>query len=211
MENNSTTAEELKTIRTIMEESTKFLSLSGFAGVFMGLAAIAGAIAAHIFILDGGNIKLTEYYRSLTLENGVIMPWNMIIIAMVVLIVSIIIAYSFSLAKAKKSGMKILSPVSRRLLVNLMIPLVSGGLFVIILMLQSHFQLIIPSLLIFYGLALINAGKFTYSEVFYLGVIEIVTGLISAFFPAQGLIFWSMGFGIVHILYGLFMYRKYEA
>jgi hypothetical protein len=139
------------------------------------------------------------------------MPWNMIIIAMVVLIVSIIIAYSFSLAKAKKSGMKILSPVSRRLLVNLMIPLVSGGLFVIILMLQSHFQLIIPSLLIFYGLALINAGKFTYSEVFYLGVIEIVTGLISAFFPAQGLIFWSMGFGIVHILYGLFMYRKYEA
>jgi hypothetical protein len=81
----------------------------------------------------------------------------------------------------------------------------------VILLIHNINQLIIPGLLIFYGLALVNAGKFTYNEVFYLGIIEIITGLISAFFPSYGLIFWAWGFGILHIVYGLFMYRKYEA
>ena len=65
--------------------------------------------------------------------------------------------------------------------------------------------------LIFYGLALLNAGKFTYGEIFYLGILEIITGLIAALLPSQGLIFWIVGFGILHIVYGLVMYRKYEA
>jgi len=66
-------------------------------------------------------------------------------------------------------------------------------------------------LLIFYGLALVDAGKFTYGEVFYLGILEIITGLVSAFFPSLGLFFWIFGFGVLHVIYGLVMYRKYEA
>jgi hypothetical protein len=79
------------------------------------------------------------------------------------------------------------------------------------LILQHNTQLIIPCFLIFYGLGLVNAGKFTFGEIYYLGILEIITGLISAFIPGRGLIFWIFGFGILHIIYGLAVYRKYEA
>ena len=94
---------------------------------------------------------------------------------------------------------------------NLLIPLATGGVFVFVLLLQNNLQLLVPVFLIFYGLALVNAGKFTFGEIFYLGILEIITGLISAFFTGWGLIFWIFGFGILHIIYGLVMYRKYEA
>ncbi len=112
--------------------------------------------------------------------------------------------------KAKQSGKSFWTPVSKRLLVSLLIPLLAGGLFAFVLITRNQFFLVIPAFLIFYGLALTGAGKFTYDEVFYLGILEIITGFLSAAFPEQGLLFWTLGFGILHIIYGVFMYRKYE-
>jgi hypothetical protein len=89
--------------------------------------------------------------------------------------------------------------------------LVAGGVFIVALVYQNNLGLVIPCFLIFYGLALVNAGKFTAGEVFYLGLLEIITGLSSAFFPGRGLIFWIFGFGVLHIIYGLVMFRKYGA
>jgi hypothetical protein len=120
-------------------------------------------------------------------------------------------SFYFSVKKAKKDGKNFWTPISKRLLINLLIPLVSGGVFVIVLLLQNQIQLIVPCFLIFYGLALVNAGKFTFGEIFYLGILEIIIGLVSAFFPGWGIIFWIIGFGILHIVYGLAMFRKYEA
>jgi len=210
MEKNNESAEELKTIRKIMEESTKFLSLSGLSGVFPGLFAITGAVIAYFLILDSGSIRYPADFGNLPGNEAVTVKWRMVIDALSVLFLSLAAAVYFSFRKAKRSGKNIWTPVSRRLLVNLLIPLITGGLFILILMIQDYIQLIIPGLLIFYGLALINAGKFTYREVFYLGILEIITGLASVFSPAQGLIFWIFGFGILHIIYGLFLYRKYE-
>jgi hypothetical protein len=123
----------------------------------------------------------------------------------------VIFAFYFSIKKARKEGKTIMTPTSKRMLINLLIPLVTGGAFVILLILQKNFQLIIPCFLIFYGLALVNGGKFTFGEIYYLGICEIITGLLSAFIPDLGLIFWIFGFGILHIIYGLALYRKYEA
>ncbi|HUX95736.1 MAG TPA: hypothetical protein VMV47_08385 [Bacteroidales bacterium] len=210
MEKNLTTADDLKTIRKIMEESTKFLSLSGFSGVLLGLFAIAGALFAYLFILDKGSIKFDEYIRGISVKATSAITLQLMIDACSVLILSLLSAFYFSFIKAKRSGKSMWTPVSKRLLINLLIPLVTGGTFVLILLFQNQIQLIIPGLLIFYGLALVNAGKFTYDEIFYLGILEIITGLISAFFLARGLVFWILGFGILHIVYGIFMYRKYE-
>jgi hypothetical protein len=102
------------------------------------------------------------------------------------------------------------TPVSKRLLISMLIPLVTGGIFIIILYIQNQWMLVVPAMLLFYGLALVNASKFTYSEVFYLGLIEILTGLLCTIFPVYGLVFWCFGFGLLHIGYGLTMYRKYE-
>jgi hypothetical protein len=191
MENNSKSIEDIKTIRKIMEESSRFLSLSGFSGVFTGAFAIAGALVA--------------YFLPLTLR------WQFFLDATIVLTLSILVSFYLSLKKARHEGKNFWTPVSKRLLINLFIPLATGGIFVLALLIQNLVLLIIPCFLVFYGLALVNAGKFTYGEIFYLGLLEIVTGLISAFFPAFGLVFWIIGFGILHIIYGLVMYRKYEA
>jgi hypothetical protein len=126
-------------------------------------------------------------------------------------VLSVLFSLWFSIKKTKRDGKKFWTPISRRLLINLLIPLTTGGVFIFVLLLQNNIQLIVPCFLIFYGLALVNAGKFTFGEIFYLGLLEIITGLVSAFVPGWGMIFWIFGFGILHIIYGLAMYRKYEA
>jgi len=211
MENNSKSIEDIRTIRRIMEESSRFLSLSGLSGVFAGAFAIAGALVAYFLILKSGSIHYDEYFRSLSVKETTTIRWQLIADAVIVLSLAIMSAVSLSLRKAKRAGKNFWTPVSKRLLINLLIPLISGGIFIIILLFQNHIQLIVPGMLIFYGLALVSAGKFTYNEIFYLGIIEIIAGLVSAFFPERGLLFWILGFGILHIIYGLVMYRKYES
>jgi MFS family permease len=187
--------DDLKAIRKIMEESSRFLSLSGLSGVFAGVTAIAGALIAYSLIKHNDSPALR---------------WQLIAVAGGVLIISVLFAIYFSLKKARREGKSFWTPVSRRLLTNLLIPLITGGIFVILLMLQNHIQLIIPCFLIFYGLALVNAGKFTFGEVYYLGIFEIILGLMATVVPGYGLIFWILGFGVLHIIYGLVMFRKYE-
>ena len=210
MKSDTKSIEDIKAIRKIMEESSRFLSLSGLSGVFAGVTAIAGALVAYFFILDNGSIHYDEYFRSLSAKEIFSLRWQLIADAALVLVLSILFSLYFSIKKAKRDGKNFWTPVSKRLLINLLIPLVTGGVFIIVLLLQNHIQLIVPGFLIFYGLALVNAGKFTFGEIFYLGILEIITGLVSAFVPGWGLIFWIFGFGILHIIYGLAMYRKYE-
>jgi len=199
MKNDSKSIEDIKAIRKIMEESSRFLSLSGLSGIYAGVTAIAGALVAYFFILNSGSIKEPLAIR-----------WQLIADASIVLVLSVLFSLYFSLKKARRDGKNVLTPISKRLLLNLMIPLATGGIFVIMLLIHNYIQLIVPCFLIFYGLALVNAGKFTFGEVYYLGVLEIITGLVSAFVPGRDLLFWIIGFGILHIIYGLLLYRKYE-
>ena len=210
MENNSKSVEDIKAIRKIMEESSRFLSLSGLSGVFAGITAIAGALIAYFFILDNGSIHYDEYFRSLSAKETLVLTWQLMGDAVSVLLLSVLFAFYFSIKKARRDGKNFRTPISKRLFINLLIPLATGGVFIIVLLHQNLPLLIVPSFLIFYGLALVNAGKFTFGEIFYLGILEILTGLLSAFIPGWDLIFWIFGFGILHIIYGLAMFRKYE-
>lgn len=193
-----------------MEESSRFISLSGLSGVFAGITAIAGAFVAFFLILDNGSIHLDDYFRSLTEQEIFSLRWQLIADAALVLVISVLFALYFSVRKAKRDKKNVWTPVSKRFLINLLVPLVTGAVFILVLLYQNNIQLIVPCFLIFYGLALVNACKFTFSEIFYLGILEIITGLVSAFVPGWGLIFWIFGFGLLHIIYGLVMYRKYE-
>jgi hypothetical protein len=211
MKNDTKSIEDIKVIRRIMEESSRFLSLSGLAGLFAGITAVAGALVAYFVILQNGNIKYADNLMSLSEQNARVVRWELLADALIVLIISVMVTLYFSIKKAKKEGKNFMTPISKRLLINFLIPLVTGGIFAVVLITQNNIQLIIPCFLIFYGLALVNAGKFTFGEISYLGVLELVIGLVSAFIPAWGLIFWILGFGLLHIIYGLAMYRKYEA
>jgi hypothetical protein len=119
-------------------------------------------------------------------------------------------AFFFTWIKSKKQGIPLWGFASYRLLINVAIPMVAGGIFCIKLIESGNFSLIAPATLIFYGLALLNASKYTYNEIRYLGISILVLGFINCWNTGYGLYFWGFGFGVLHILYGFYMWYAYE-
>jgi len=202
--------EDLQTIREIMERSSKFLSLSGLSGIFAGICALIGASVAWFFILDSGHVQYDEYMRIPGGWSTSGIRFYLALDAMLVLGIAALGAYFFSQRKARKAGQKFWTKTTQRLLVHLMIPLVSGGIFTLILVFRNNLELVTSVMLIFYGLSLVNAGKFTFDELHYLGLTEIVLGILAGVFINHGLIFWTIGFGLMHIIYGAVMYYRHE-
>lgn len=201
--------EDLQAIREIMERSSKFISLSGLAGVFAGICALTGAAFAWYFTRDYGFLSCLNF----SLGNGPVSPnclQYLFIDAFLVLVLAFGGAVYFSHRKAKKAGQPSWNKVSQQMLMHLFIPLISGGLFLLVLLYWKLSGLLVPVMLIFYGLALVNAGKFTFGEIQTLGLIQILLGILAGFIPEYGLIIWSIGFGLMHILYGSIMYYRYD-
>ena len=202
---------ELREIRQLMERSSTFLSLSGLAGIIVGILAIASVVVACVLIgcsptqpgiypFNAVQDKATEttYYLLLFSDFAI------------VLIVSLFTGVFFAMRKAKKKGFPIWDAQASRLLINMLIPLCVGGFYCMILFYHGHYALIAPSTLIFYGLALINASKYTLNDIRYLGIMEVIVGLLASVFLQYGLLFWAFGFGILHIIYGTKIYFKHE-
>jgi hypothetical protein len=211
MKTNSTNPkEDIQAIREIMERSSKFLSLSGLSGIFAGVCALIGAAVAWFIILDSGQVQYNEYLCSVGASPFNQVSINLGIDALIVLMAAILGAFYFSYRKAQRSGQKLWTNSTRRLLAHLLIPLVSGGVFALILVLRNNIELVASVTLIFYGLALVNAGKFTLGEIHYLGLTEIALGILAGIFVHHGLLFWVFGFGVMHIVYGTVMYYRHE-
>ena len=187
-------------IRSMMERSSKFLSLSGWAGIMAGFYSLAGAwIAYSYFGFDPDEIS----YSSPELTK-------VIALALGILVTALVTAIYFSWSKANKKGEKIWNSTSRRLLASMAVPLAAGGILIILLLMKGLIGLVPPLMLIFYGLALYNAGNYTIKEVKIMGFIQLILGLISSWFVEYGLLLWASGFGMVHLIYGIYMYFRYE-
>ncbi|CAN5144504.1 hypothetical protein BH09BAC3_BH09BAC3_24960 [soil metagenome] len=197
---------DIASIRSIMEKSGKFISLSGMSGILAGIYALCGAVAGYFVV----HYPISPFHYRVYSVVGADTLWKLILIAAAVLGASIVTGLFLSQRKAKKSATSLWSATSRQLFVNLAIPLITGGIFILIILYEGHFGLAAPASLIFYGLALIHASQNTYDEVRYLGFSEIGLGLISAVLPGYGLLFWALGFGVLHILYGGILYNKYD-
>lgn len=207
MTNQEEQLNTLSDIRKMMDRSSRFISLSGLSGVFAGLVGLIGAYLAH---------NELNHYFSGTNNYGVDAELNiefkLIKIGVSVLIIAIAGGLLFTYRQSRKKKLPIWDKTAKTLFVNLAIPLLAGGLFIIALLLNhpNSYGLIAPSCLIFYGLALVNASKYTYTDIRFLGICEIVLGIIALFNVGYGLYFWAFGFGVLHIFYGLIMYFKYE-
>lgn len=212
--NSSHPIETLQEIRSMMERSSRFISLSGLSGVMAGIVALLGAAAIYVYLGTAPFNTERLYYATLE-EVG--QRWGidyypfLILDACIVLVMAFGFGIFFTTRNAKRKGQKIWDSLTRRLLVNLMIPLVAGGLFCIALLYHKVIGLVAPATLVFYGLALVNASKYTLPDVRLLGISEIALGILAAFFVGFGLEFWSIGFGVLHIAYGAAMYFKYES
>ncbi len=204
--------EELSYIRSMMEQSSRFISLSGLSGVAAGIVALLGAASVYIYLgTSPFNGRKWFYVESQNYEKWGMDPETFFLLdAAIVLILAVVIGYFFSYRKAKKVGQKLVTKASMKLLSNFLIPLISGGIFCLMLLRYGYFGIIAPSMLIFYGLALINGSKYTLEDIRYLGMAELFLGLLATWFIGYGLLFWAMGFGVLHIVYGLRMYFKYD-
>ncbi len=206
--------EHLSEIREMMKESSQFLSLSGLSGVFAGIFALAGAaiVWTDFFALVSwesiGSRRLAsaEYIHATIWDRA----GFLLLVGAGVLIASLITGFLLTAAKAKKNNRKLFDGAARKLLLNLFIPLFFGGVFCIAMLYHGYVGVIAPATLVFYGMALLNAGKYTYRDIRYLGICQMALGVAAMFFMGRGLYFWAFGFGVLHIIYGLAMYFKYD-
>ncbi|WP_337967299.1 hypothetical protein [uncultured Flavobacterium sp.] len=199
--------EDLAHIRSMMERSSRFISLSGLSGVFAGLSALIGGLYAYqLFGLNRTSYTdgASSYSQNVDLVN------QLIYTAAIVLVCALTFGIFFTLRKSKKYNLPIWTSATKKMLFNLAVPLLAGGIFCLALLHHQIYGFVAPTTLIFYGLALVNAEKYTFSDVKYLGFCELVLGFISLFYIGYGLVFWIIGFGILHILYGLIMFKKYK-
>ena len=190
----------LKNIREMMEKSSRFLMLSGTSAILIGIyACIAATLAATMIYGDHG-ILATDF-RLLPALVG---------LAILLIVLSLATAAMMSARKAKRMNQRLVfDRTARRFLWNFFLPLVAGGILCLSCLLQGQFGQLSAFMLILYGIALINSSAYTYSTSRYLGYAELLLGLADCFVSAHPLLFWTIGFGLFHILYGIFFQLKY--
>jgi hypothetical protein len=197
---------DLSDIKYMMNRSSRFISLSGLAGVFAGCYAIIGAVIAQVLLYEQ---NITIDALGIASINGELLL-QLFYVSIAVLVLAIGTAVFLTSRKAKKTNEKTWDSTSKRLLINFFAPLIAGGLFCLVLLQYNLIGLIAPSMLIFYGLALIHASKYTFGDLRSLGYSNLVMGLMATQFISYGLYFWAVGFGLFHIIYGIWMYSKYD-
>ncbi|BAV08884.1 hypothetical protein SAMN05421788_101334 [Filimonas lacunae] len=204
----------LRDIRSMMEKSSRFVSLSGWSGVAAGICALLGAYLSHGYVYGYKNLFIHEmsasrYDSGISLLEVLMNTW-LFWIAAGTFAAAFISSFIFTFIKSKKDGTPLWGKMTKRLLINFSIPLFAGGLFIYKLLHFGTFGLVAPGCLLFYGLALLNASKYTLAEIKYLGYGQLVLGVINLGFEGAGLYFWALGFGVLHIIYGIVMWYKYE-
>lgn len=198
--------QDITHIRQMMERSSRYRSLSGLSGVWAGLFGIMAFLWALLALQNHG----IDYFSSAHITYTRPLLHEFMWICMFALGGAAFATVYFTRRKARLEGQKPWSSITVRLLTNFMIPLVAGGIFCLAMYAGGHYAFIAPAMLVFYGLAWINAAKYTFSDVAYMGYLELALGLVALFFTHYGLIFWALGFGALHIGYGLFLYKKYR-
>lgn len=198
--------EDLASIRDLMERSVKFISLSGLSGILAGVYALMASAYAYFLVY----VSFASPDNPYGTDGEMALAIHLVVVGVVLLLASLLTGFLLSWRKAKTMGTSVWNQTSQRLVVNLAVPVVTGGIFILVLVSQSHWDLIAGTCLIFYGLALLNASANLYTEIRYLGYVEVLLGLVALLFPGFGLLFWAVGFGALHIVYGAMMYSKYD-
>ncbi|HVX50677.1 MAG TPA: hypothetical protein VHB48_11000 [Chitinophagaceae bacterium] len=210
----------LNDIKNIMERSSRFISLSGLSGISAGMCALAGAWFAKDAIHENGEsmANLTSVGYDFNSRGTIAgrgtgysqLTYHLLTIGIITFVAAFILAFIFTYLRSRRKGVKLWGKTSRRLFASVSVPVAVGGIYILKLMSAGIYGLIAPGCLIFYGLALVNAGKYTLSEIKYLGYCELILGLVNLLLVGYGLIFWALGFGVLHIIYGAAMWWRYE-
>jgi hypothetical protein len=207
MNEQSQSLEAIQDIRRLMTRSSRFLSLSGLSGIAAGTWALIGTWAA--------GRRIGSYYDEYQ-RNGysnaefTLLRNHLIVLAAAVFVLAVASAFFFTWRRARRQGLPMWDRTSRQLTINMMIPLLTGGFLILALLRYDDWRFVVPLSLIFYGMALVNGSKYTMNDIRYLGVLEIALGLFATQYIGYGLVFWAVGFGVLHIIYGFYMWWTNE-
>jgi len=212
MDSANEPVQALEEIKQMMDRSSRFVSLSGWSGIAAGICALVAAWLVNKKF-DGYTIITNENEGSAAYtgnSNLMHLDRELLLLAVITFIAAFFFAFLFTWLRSRKTGVPIWGFMARKVMINLAVPMIVGGLLIWHIAGFGLYGLIAPACLIFYGLALINASKFTLSEVRYLGYLQLLLGVINLWAIGYGLYFWAAGFGVLHILYGIIMWNKYE-
>ncbi len=206
----------LQDIKQMMERSSRFISLSGLSGIAAGCCALVGAYVAYR-VMEGNTLpgklsRLDPGYRPADLTVEQFTNNELFYVAAITFIAALVLAFIFTYIRSLKTKTPIWGTTAKRLMWNVSVPLIAGGLYLLKLIEDGAYAYIASGSLIFYGLALLNASKFTLKEIKYLGYGQLLLGVISLYGAGEGngLYFWALGFGVLHIIYGAVMWWRYE-
>ena len=194
--NKDKALESVNEIKELMEKSSKFTSISGVTAIMAGVYALAGAYYVAYYLVTSA--RLIDDIK------------NMSIIASLVFTAAAVTAIVLSYYKSRKTGVRFFSRLTYRALWHFSLPMLAGGALCISVLLHEYYGILSSAMLLIYGLALVNASKYTYDSMAWLGYAFIGLGIIDCFFDGHGLLFWTIGFGGFHILYGILFYLYYE-
>jgi len=180
--------DNLKFIRETMERSAVFTSVPGYGGILMGATAIVAAYIAHsqTYIRDWLTVWLTE--AVLAFFIGLLAMWQ----------------------KTKLSKTSLFSTPAKKLIMNSLPPMLCGIFITLGLWRFGHFEVMIPTWILCYGAAVVCGGAFSVKVVPIMGWCFIALGAVAFFLPANtGQIMMALSFGVLHIVFGAIIGRKF--
>jgi hypothetical protein len=180
--------DNLSFIRQTMERATAFTAVPGWGGVGMGVLALAAAAVAETRITRTEWLVTWLATSALGLTLG---GWTMA-------------------SKARRAGTTVFSYSGRRFVLSYVPPLLVGALLTGVLVRAGLWSALPGTWLLLYGTGVVTGGAFSVRVVPLMGLCFMVLGAAALFSPASwGNILMAAGFGLLHIVFGLIIARRY--
>lgn len=181
-------AESLRFIHATMERAAGFSAVPGWGGVMMGLTALLAAGVAH-------PLRFTEMWLKVWLAAAV---------------VATAIGLAAIVLKARRSGMPLAGPAGRKFALALSPAIGAGAILTFVLYRNGSIRDLPGCWLLLYGTAVTSGGALSVRVVPMLGLSLMALGVAALAAPAVwGDAFLALGFGVLHIVFGIVIARRY--
>lgn len=121
----------LAEIRSLMERSSRFISLSGLSGVMAGIYALAGAAIAWYLLNQEGVVLEDGLLRRAASES---LRLELLLVGIGVLVLALATGIWLTIRKSRKTRQSIWDKTAKQLFFSLLIPLATGGILCLIFM-----------------------------------------------------------------------------